>query len=320
MSMTLRISTPGDLLAAVPQVLGFQPERSLVVMGVGPGAMCARVDHPMDSEEVGEASAAIVPALVRNGVGSVVLVSFVEDSSGVVEVVAGVRAALSAAGVRLVDAVVTVGGRWWQVGSEGLCGPAEGTAYDVGSHPLTAQSVFAGRAAPVANREALVASLTGTPDSVDGLVGEVTRVAGLDAAGRRDEALWLRGAMRDAVGSGERLPVEVSRRVFAALLDVGVRDVVWADISRESAVGWVAVLRDLLRRAPAGVGAPVAGLLAFAAWMRGDGALSWCAVDRCLELDPDYALAHLVGAALSGAVPPQEWEPLTAEDLPVLAG
>ena len=52
-----------------------------------------------------------------------------------------------------------------------------------------------------------------------------------------------------------------------------------------------------------------AGLLAFAAWLSGDGALAWCAVERCLAADPDHTLAHLVARALEQAVPPSEWSP-----------
>ena len=58
------------------------------------------------------------------------------------------------------------------------------------------------------------------------------------------------------------------------------------------------------RRPPTRWPAPAA-LLAFAAWQAGDGALAWCAVDRCLEADPDYSLAGLVAELLTAAVPPR---------------
>ena len=38
-------------------------------------------------------------------------------------------------------------------------------------------------------------------------------------------------------------------------------------------------------------------MLALAAWLAGHGALAWCAVDRCTEVDPDHTLAGLVGDA-----------------------
>ena len=40
--------------------------------------------------------------------------------------------------------------------------------------------------------------------------------------------------------------------------------------------------------------------------------------DRALEIDPDCSLAQLVAEVLSGAVPPEVWQPPTDADLPVL--
>ena len=55
--------------------------------------------------------------------------------------------------------------------------------------------------------------------------------------------------------------------------------------------------------------APPASLLAFAAWLSGDGALAWCAIDLARQADPDYSLANLLAEALEGAVPPSAWSP-----------
>ena len=75
-----------------------------------------------------------------------------------------------------------------------------------------------------------------------------------------------------------------------------------------------------MRRAPRDLLPGACSLLAFAAWQHGDGALAWCAIDRCLEVDPDYSMAHCVAQILTGAVPPSVWEPILEEDLPVFAG
>jgi hypothetical protein len=55
------------------------------------------------------------------------------------------------------------------------------------------------------------------------------------------------------------------------------------------------------------VGAPAA-VLGLAAWLAGNGALAWCALDRCTERDPENSLADLVGQLLSRAVPPSSWD------------
>ena len=54
-------------------------------------------------------------------------------------------------------------------------------------------------------------------------------------------------------------------------------------------------------------------MLAFAAWLAGDGALAWCAVDRCRESAPTHSLAALVAQLLDSAMSPDRWEVLRPE-------
>ena len=58
----------------------------------------------------------------------------------------------------------------------------------------------------------------------------------------------------------------------------------------------------MVRRSPTELLAAPAALLAFAAWLAGDGALAWCAVDRCALADPDYRMAGLVAHTLEQRV------------------
>ena len=74
-----------------------------------------------------------------------------------------------------------------------------------------------------------------------------------------------------------------------------------------------------MRRAPRDLLPGACSLLAFAAWQHGDGALAWCAIDRCLDVDPDYSMAHCVAQILTGAVPPSVWQPIPEDELPVFA-
>jgi hypothetical protein len=67
---------------------------------------------------------------------------------------------------------------------------------------------------------------------------------------------------------------------------------------------------DAVRRLPATHVAGPAAVLAFAAWLVGDGALSWCAVDRCRESEPAHSLAGLVAQLLESATPPDAWATL----------
>jgi hypothetical protein len=70
----------------------------------------------------------------------------------------------------------------------------------------------------------------------------------------------------------------------------------------------VALWTDLLRRAPDDVAASAAAVLGMAAWVAGQGALAWCAVDRAEAATPGNSLARLVADLLVAAVPPSAWE------------
>src|SRR5262249_61645368 len=62
--------------------------------------------------------------------------------------------------------------------------------------------------------------------------------------------------------------------------------------------------RDVPRRARADLVAAPATLLGYAAWRYGDGALARVAIERALDADSGYSLAHLLGEALDRALPP----------------
>jgi hypothetical protein len=92
--------------------------------------------------------------------------------------------------------------------------------------------------------------------------------------------------------------------------------VAWAEISRAEATRHVDLWRDLVRRCPLDLLPGPSCLLAFAAWLAGQGALAWCALDRCFEVDPDYSMADCVAQLLASAVPPSVWTPIAEHDLP----
>ena len=76
----------------------------------------------------------------------------------------------------------------------------------------------------------------------------------------------------------------------------------WLD--RDEARRAVDLWTDAVRRLPPTHVAGPAAVLAFAAWLAGDGALAWCAVDRCREAEPDHSLAGLVAQLLDRAARP----------------
>ena len=172
-------------------------------------------------------------------------------------------------------------------------------------HPFTAQSVLEGRVTH-ASRDDLAASLR--PDAA--AVRAVSAVLGATSGGRRQvaaETAWARGLVAARVADGGLLDDREVARLLRALVDIVVRDGVWALMARDNARAHVHFWTDVVRRAPDPLLPAAAALLGFAAWLAGHGALAWCALDRCAEVEPDHSLAGLVAGVLIRAVPPSTW-------------
>jgi hypothetical protein len=335
---TLRIKNPGDLLAAVPGFLGFHPRDSVVLLttGAARNPFHARVDMPGDHGEVDGLVAHLVEVSRRAGTDQVALVVYSDDAAMADALVPALEADLAEAGVAVLIGVRADGERWFCLaGCVGGC-VAEGTPYDVSTHPITVEAVVEGRVVHD-SREALRDSLVGTDLDEIEAVTDAMEVAleRMQAAGRHplgpenpsglraylvQEGRWLQHRIRRFVQDRNRLDTHDVGRLLVAMVRIDVRDVAWTEITRPDARVHVDLWTDVVRRSPPAALPAPASLLAFAAWLAGDGALAWCAVDRAQEADPGYSLAALVAQTLACAMPPSAWEPLTPEMLSLFAG
>ena len=319
--------SPTDLIAVVPGVLGFHPQDSVVLLTFGPpgGAFHARVDLPVERHEQEAVADALADAVHNNRVRRAAVVLYTDD----VEAASSVSELLVERLLDLAVDVITVlrvdDGRWHLVPEDG----SAGTAYELETHPFTAQRVFEGQVVH-RDREELADSLVGTDDEDAVEVAlAATRYADLvagceEATGSapgflQTEARWLQRCLRAHLADLRRLVPQEAARVLVLVSQVSTRDVAWAEISRETSGAHVDLWRDLVRRSPHTLLPDASALLAFAAWQHGDGALAWCAIDRCVEVDPDHSLAHYVADVLTRAVPPSTWEPIREDELSVFA-
>jgi hypothetical protein len=310
-----------DLVAIVPVVLGFHPRDSVVVLTFGaPGAAFhARVDLPLALAEQEEVADLLMGAVGANRVERVAVLLYTDDIEVAHSQATLLLARLLDQGVEVIEVLRVDDGRWHVFPEDG----SPGTAYDLEGHPFTAQGVYDGQVVH-RDRAELADTLVGTDDEDAVEVAlAATRFAELIASTAetgvlRTEARWLQRFIRCHLGAPVA-PVDAGRLLVLASI-IATRDVAWAEIHRLSSAQHVELWRGLVRRAPRDLLPGACSLLAFAAWQHGDGALAWCAVDRCLEVDPDYSMAHCVAQILTGAVPPSVWEPIGEEDLPVFAG
>jgi hypothetical protein len=303
---TLTARTPEDVLAVVPVVLGFEPTESLVMLTFGcDPPFHARADLPARPEGVASMAGALVDPARRHRVPRVFLLVYSERDSFADRALEQTARALRRAGVEVIDGLRTDGRRWWPVpGRPGV--PAAGVPYDLSAHPFAAQAVYDGRVVHP-SRERLAATVAADPELVGRLVPALAALTG-DPPPALDEGAWARDLVVRHVEAGTAPDDAEAARLLRGMLDVRVRDAAWSPLRRPQAREHVELWADVVRRAPDPLVPAPAALLAFAAWQAGQGALAWCAVDRCLEVDPGYSLAGLVAELLTRAVPPDTWE------------
>lgn len=325
----VRAKGPADLLALVPGLIGFHPEDSVVVLTVGDATQPfhARVDLPRDPVAVEVLAGHLTEVATRSGVTRMACVLYTDDRGLAEAFGEELDRRLSGASVDLVCVVRADGERWWPLGGD----PDEepGTRYDVSAHPLMAQTVLDGT--PVlASRQELADTLVGTEVDRLGRVAELSqevmdRLAVVfesplgPRTGRHHlglEGRWVRLRVCRFLQDGMPLDEhDVARLAVLMSVSVEVRDVAWAEMDRANAKRHVDLWRDVVRQVPAHLRAAPAALLGFAAWLSGDGALAWCAVDCALDAEPGYRLATLLSDLLAGAVPPSVWRPFPREHL-----
>lgn len=325
---SLRVTGPEDLLALVPTLMGFHPDHSAVVLTVGGAGqpVHARVDLPQRAHP-GEAdglAAHLAGVARRAGVTSVAVVVYTADGALSRTVVDALVHRMTDARVEVACVVRSDGARWWSVHEDGEWG---GEPYDVSSHPLVVRSVVDGTVV-LDSRQQLADSLRGDDageaeeisrlaESVVAGVAAVTRtlsIAGTSPslavpAGLQGDGWWLQERVRRFLWDGQRLEAADVARLTALLTTTTLRDVAWAEITHENAARHVDLWRDVVSRVPAHLRAAPAGLLGFSAWLTGNGALAWCAVECAQEAEAGHSLAGLLTQVLAGAVPPSAWQP-----------
>lgn len=301
-AMTLRSAE--DVLAAVRVVLGFEPHESLVMITLGGRhPLQARVDLPDDGRALEAGLDGLADQLLepvrRYRVGSVLLVAYTHDDRLGRRALRGLVRRFLRSGVSVADALRSDGGRWYPLDHDRPGLTTAGVPYDVGTHPFVVAAVVEGRVVR-GSRDDLVESLR----------SDLSAVAEVEALGswQPASASWVLAQVQQYVADGAVPPAHEAARLLHSIAVTEVREAVWTSAVRSSAPAAVRLWTDLVRRAPDGLVAHAAAVLAFHCWLSGDGALAWCAVDRAAAADPDHPLAGLVSDLLSAAFPPHEWE------------
>ena len=319
----VRIGDPGDLLAALPAMLGFAPERSIVVAclrgspatSVGPVMRFDFVLPESGTGVSGELSAVLrhfVAICAREGADAVVVL--VIDDSGAptlvyTDAVDEFADRLDAVGISVKGAYfaarLAAGEPWWS-----LFGDARrGRVPDPHSSSLAVAHVLEGRQIR-SSRTDLEALLDRAEPAeraeVSALVGASVPVAlrtcGVaPIADSLERVLWL---IDDIADGHVPTPWEIAE-TGRALDDPLVRDSLLALAAGPLAPAAEALWLTAARVLPDSHRAAAATLVGFGAYLAGEGALARIALTSALESDPEYRLAVLLDASLSSGLRPE---------------
>lgn len=300
---TLVISSHEDAIAAVPHVLGFHPQESLVLLPFNQALPWVRVDIPATADDCAalwEGSlrdALATHARRADGPVGMAVLCFTTDRENAAVTSRDIGRRLGEIGIRIPVRLWTNDSVWVEFNTS-----ATGKCSQDAADMMAVTSVYGGSVRPAMSRETMAASMAGNREPVAGLLEE-WRAA--HTAGAEGE--WAGTRVAQFLDDGARISDADTARLLVAVQTTSTRDALWGQMTRETARDHQALWIDLTRRAPDQVRAPAASLAAFSSWLAGDGAKAWCALDQ-VPVDQPYSMAAIVAGALEAALPPSEWE------------
>lgn len=287
--------------------MGFVPTESVVMVSIGRGGPQARSDLPHDEAGASVLAAQLGHACAGHAVDRVVLVVYSEQPAEHAWLVRFLASRLTAAGISVLDCLGATPTGWMPLDP---AHPFTGTGlreFDPSTHPYRTEAVWRGDVV-LGSRE----EVAGLLEPCEQWVERVRRAGGaeLDEGWTVEEVAAECALLRDqlpgwvAAAAGGRAPDErTTARLVRAVQVPRIRDEAWVGVERGEAREHLEFWIGVLRATPAeGVGA-VAGVVAQLAWLSGNGALAWCAVDRSTDAGGS-SLTDLTRQLLTDAIAP----------------
>ena len=321
----LRVRNPGDLIEAIPYLLGFHPRDSLVVVGLA--GTRVSITARVDLDDLGkDGMLAGTLRVLMNGESTRAVAAIFEELPADVrapglphrDLIQDLATCTGELGIDLIDAVLVAGGRWWSYHcTTETCCPPEGRELPGDASPSRAAATYAGLVA-LADRKELAALLDPVDDAertvLEPALAEHENLAAaavVDGYAQRRQRSVKRAifaAARDSdvslfPGDGGVLADDELCRFAVALSETPVRDAVWLAVDQRRLDGR-ALWREMARRVPPPYDAAPLFLFGWASWRDGNGAAAGIAAERAIASDPEYTAAELLLGALAHGLDP----------------
>lgn len=314
------LTSPIDLLAAVPFMIGFQPNDSLVLMGLRHESVevAMRIDFPeiIDLDQI----ATLIDHLRHNSIDETLLVSYIPDSVTDADVVIkALSEALESAGFPLRESLIVVAERWRSLMCSDLeCCPMEGQPLPtLDTTRIAAEQIADGHPLPYRDESEMLRSLEPFGDDEE-LRSWITKCKEINydddpRSDQRQGAEAIIDFINDFSSGGICRDKRLVALVLVRLRDLQVRDFALGSITDEKANIYFDAYRWLMRTAPAGYVAPIASIFAALCYERGDGAMAQRVLSRALADDEKYQLAILLKELFARGKRPEIFREMRAE-------
>ena len=314
------LTTPKDLLAAVPFLIGFNPENSIVLLSLKNDAiaMAIRIDFP---GQIGADELKLLNShLSRDRAEAIIAIFYCpEIAQSQNEIISEILAAITEYGLNLREVITVERNRYRSLICEDLsCCPSEGNLLpELIDSRIAAEQVAQGRPIPFATLEQLIDSISQL-DADHELLELIRSIEPIDyeknpISFQRQGASSVKQFMDDFKSHGLVKDKALIAMLLVRLSDLQVRDYALGSVKAESLDLYFTAWRWLLRLAPEGHIAPVANLFAAVAYERGDGALAQRALDRADSDDPSYAMSKLLRQVFNSGWPPNSFAQMRSE-------
>ncbi len=319
------LTSPQDVMAAVPFLLGYQPVDSLVVISMKGDSigMAMRIDYPeeIDPDQIDT----FVSHLERESTESALIIAYVPaeifDCDRLLDAITD---ALTVRNIQVKESIIIRHDRWRsRICNDRDCCPLEGNPLpEFKSSRIAAEQVADGNPLPFNNLSELIASISAQSTPPE-LLAALENLSPIDyekdpQPDQQLGALAVSQFLKEFSDGGVIEP-ELTALVLIRLQDLQVRDFALGSITESTINSHWCAWRWLLTIAPVGYVAPVAALFAAISYERGDGVLAQRALDRAFADDPQYPLASLLRRVFTAGYPPEMFATMRNELQPKIA-
>lgn len=303
----VEVTDPGELIAAIPHLLGFYPTNSIVVLVVKDNRVdyVMRTDCPTDRARYPSVASRLAQQ-VDEPAGAHTIIVVVGTPERDYLLAGHLRDAFTTAGTTVIlfgVPEISRGAPWIDYDHRS---ELEGTLPDPEASVFAVHTVMKGLVT-LPDREDLAARITPAPEDV-----LARRAALLDATRDNqdprpttdDGVDLIRRYTQRVLDGDDHFSDEDIVLACRALTTPGVRKACLVPPGPHP-VAEEKLWSILTRQCPAPASAEAATLLAISAYSRGDGTFARIALDRALDLNPQHRLAQLLLDALDAGMRPQ---------------